>query len=270
MNIKLLLSQGNWVFVNKTLIQLCGLEASTVVGYFSSKEIDEDGWFVCTFEEIEMEIGIKPTSSRTGIANLKNQGVLESKREGLPCKTWYRLNEEKLMEIFGMKSISSPPEKCMTSNTESKGTSNTENCGTFLIIKKNKNNILKNITKRTKFSPTKKESNPSPKSNNIIFDFYSDYSFFKKEFSKIWFDEFLPLKLKKKASISERALKSQLSRINEYSGGDYEKAKQILEKSVNSGWADIYPLKQTIPRTGTRSMSGKSIQYNDGIKINRK
>lgn len=73
---------------------------------------------------------------------------------------------------------------------------------------------------------------------------YNSFSFFNDEFGIIWFDEYLPVKVKKKAAITERAIKSQLNKINELSGGNYTLAKKILEKTVNSGWTDFYPLKE--------------------------
>jgi hypothetical protein len=78
---------------------------------------------------------------------------------------------------------------------------------------------------------------------DIIPAFYSNYPFFKDEFKDLWFNEFFPLKKRKKASLSERALTSQLNKINKYSLGIYEIAFEILEKSVNSGWTDFYELK---------------------------
>lgn len=68
------------------------------------------------------------------------------------------------------------------------------------------------------------------------------FPFYRGAFKNIWELEFLPLKIKKKASISERAIISQLNKINNWTGGDYDTALTILEKSVNSGWCDVYPL----------------------------
>ncbi len=78
---------------------------------------------------------------------------------------------------------------------------------------------------------------------------YYGIDFFKEEFKKIWFEEFLPLKKKKKASVTDRALKSQLKKINKFSAGNYKIALEILEKSVNSGWADFYELNSTKKET---------------------
>lgn len=76
--------------------------------------------------------------------------------------------------------------------------------------------------------------------------FYSEFLFFKDEFKEIWFDEFIPIKKKKKAATTERALISQLKRIGKLSGNNYNTALTILEKTVNSGWTDFYPIKNDL------------------------
>jgi len=72
---------------------------------------------------------------------------------------------------------------------------------------------------------------------------YNSYNFFDSEFSEIW-KEFLQVKKKKKASLTIRAQKTQLEKLLKYSDGKKEIAREILEKSVNAGWLDIYPLKE--------------------------
>lgn len=119
------------------------------------------------------------------------------------------------------------------------------------------NKKIKNSLKRTK--------KPVPK-------FYSNYSFFKDSFQSIWFDEFLPLKVRKKASLTERALTDQLNKIQKFSKGDFEIALEILKKSVNSGWSDFYELKdnkQPTNKLGSRHYQNKpdTGKYPKGIEV---
>ena len=81
--------------------------------------------------------------------------------------------------------------------------------------------------------------------------FYLDFDFFKDEFKNIWINEFINLKKKKKASVTVRALTSQLNKIKEISKNDYETALKILENSVNAGWSDFYELKTDNSKTHT-------------------
>jgi hypothetical protein len=64
-----------------------------------------------------------------------------------------------------------------------------------------------------------------------------------QELESMW-GEFVAVKKKKKASTSEDALKRQLKKLHSYSGGNVQKMKLILDRSINGGWSDIYELKQ--------------------------
>lgn len=102
-----------------------------------------------------------------------------------------------------------------------------------------------------------------------IDSFYFEYSFFTSEFSLIWFNEFLPLKKAKKASITERALKAQLKKIDAYSNSNNDIALQILERSVNGGWSDFYPLGKETPikkKFGSGLSKGNSYDTYQEIK----
>lgn len=70
-----------------------------------------------------------------------------------------------------------------------------------------------------------------------IFSFFSN-----SKFSELW-EEFLKLKRRKKASTADVQLSSQLNKLVEISENKIEIALKIIEKSVNSGWPDFYPLK---------------------------
>jgi len=96
---------------------------------------------------------------------------------------------------------------------------------------------------------TNRETNKQVSEISLPKYIYSDFDFFKDDFAEIWKNEFIPLKKKKKASVTDRALKSQLNKIKKLSGNNYDIALQILEKTVNSGWTDFYQLKENEIKT---------------------
>ena len=96
-----------------------------------------------------------------------------------------------------------------------------------------------------------KQVNNKQYSENIVFLF----DFFKDDFKEIWEKEFIPLKKKKKGSITERALISQLNKIKKLSNNSYLIALQILENSVNGGWTDFYELKE-----GSKKVTQKKVK----------
>lgn len=91
-------------------------------------------------------------------------------------------------------------------------------------------------------------------------DFYKEFIFFHSEFKELWFDEFLPLKKRKKASVSDKQLTKQLCKIRDFSNSNYKTALEILEKSVNSGWPDFYPPNNNGSKTADKYKINKDIQ----------
>ncbi len=67
--------------------------------------------------------------------------------------------------------------------------------------------------------------------------------FFDEDFQESWKD-WVKVKKDKKASNSDRAIKRALRKIMKYSDGDKNKAIEIVSKSADSGWTDIYEPKQ--------------------------
>jgi hypothetical protein len=256
MNISTILSSGNWVFAHKTLIKKYDAVTAILVGYLcSQQEQFQNDWFYCTYEKIEDELGIKKTSAQRVLHQLVDDGILSVKREGLPCRTYYMINEKELQQCFeNEQNPTKPPlerrqktDDFMTSesvdSTNHKGAGATptgvvENDPHYIFNKNiNNKNIGANAPKTLK------------RSKKVLPKFYKDYSFFNKEFQEIWFDEFLPLKKRKKASLKETALIRQLNKIQTFSKGNDKIALQILTRSVDSGWSDFFELKTANNKT---------------------
>ena len=90
-----------------------------------------------------------------------------------------------------------------------------------------------------KWIDQEKGSTPTANKNNPEgFEFF----FENQEFSE-WWSEFLKVKKKKKASVNDRALTSQLKKIEKWSQGKISVAIEILENSIHGGWSDIYEPK---------------------------
>lgn len=99
-----------------------------------------------------------------------------------------------------------------------------------------------------------KERKRKEKKENI----YEYFDFFRDNFKQIWFEEFIPIKKRRKAALTERALLSQLNKIKTMSGGDYEQALLILSTTCEKGWTDFYPVKtepKLTPTTQTKYLN---------------
>ena len=111
-------------------------------------------------------------------------------------------------------------------------------------LDKNENN-LNNLNKpkkpRTTLSDTDTDTDTVKKE---IKELYKKHLFFNdKEFCD-WWDEFLKVKKRKKASLSEKALSDQIVKVDKWSSGNVGIALQIVKKSVNGGWSDLYEPKE--------------------------
>lgn len=56
--------------------------------------------------------------------------------------------------------------------------------------------------------------------------------------------EYLEIRIKNKYILSETVVKRLVNKLNEYGKTDEEKI-EILEKAINGGWKDFYPLKKS-------------------------
>lgn len=60
--------------------------------YWSNRTSEGDGWFYKTQIEWEEETGLTRYEQEGARKKLKNMGIIEEIKKGVPCKTWYRVN----------------------------------------------------------------------------------------------------------------------------------------------------------------------------------
>ena len=68
--------------------------------YWSNRTSNKEKWFYKTIEEWTEETGLSRYEQDGARKKLKAKGVLEIVKKGIPCKTYYRVNFEKLAEIL--------------------------------------------------------------------------------------------------------------------------------------------------------------------------
>jgi len=59
---------------------------------------DRDGWFYAPQEQIEEEAGLSRCEQETARKHLRNAGILEESREGLPSRLYYRIDKGRAVE----------------------------------------------------------------------------------------------------------------------------------------------------------------------------
>lgn len=102
-----LLSNTGYIIVNKEIIKKIGLHEAILLGelcseyiYWKKKDETVNEFFYSTRENIEENTGLSAYQQRTAISNLVKKDIIVMKSEGMPLKTWYFINENKLQELL--------------------------------------------------------------------------------------------------------------------------------------------------------------------------
>ena len=142
MNIIHLLTSNGFITVNKHLTRTLGLDEAVIFGELCSKydyreargELDEDGYFYCTVEDLEDTTTLGERRQRNAINNLVEIGLIEQVTKGLPRKRFFKINENAVLAIFSVQSLQNAgqssckmqdtvPAKCrINKNTHNKNT----------------------------------------------------------------------------------------------------------------------------------------------------
>lgn len=68
--------------------------------YWSRRTRDADGWFYKTQEEWEEETGLTRCEQETARRKLIKAGVMEELKKGVPCRLFYRVDTDTILEIL--------------------------------------------------------------------------------------------------------------------------------------------------------------------------
>ena len=103
-----LLASSKYIIVNKDLIKVLGLHESIILGELCSEytywervnQLEQKEYFYSTRNNIEKNTGINAHYQRIAMKNLEEKGIVISKRMGIPCKKYYKIDEEKVIEYL--------------------------------------------------------------------------------------------------------------------------------------------------------------------------
>lgn len=107
MSIFRMLAIGNYIMVNREIAVKLGLNAAVMLAelaneeqYYQARGELENGWFYSSRDNVEEKIGLKRRKQESGIKDLKDAGLIETKVCGMPAKRFFRLNEDALIELL--------------------------------------------------------------------------------------------------------------------------------------------------------------------------
>ena len=112
MTILNLISNNNFITLNKDLIKAIGLEEAILLGELASEydywnrkgELDE-GFFYSTIENIEKNTTLSVHKQRKALNNLKEKGLIEIKVKGIPAKRYIKILEKQVYEILSIQFV---------------------------------------------------------------------------------------------------------------------------------------------------------------------
>ena len=101
-----LLKKQGYIMTYKCLIKELGTVEAVFLSellskhkYFESRNmLDADGYFFCTFENINDSTCIKRRQLESLRSKLRELEFIDFKRKGIPAKIWYKINYEKVLE----------------------------------------------------------------------------------------------------------------------------------------------------------------------------
>ena len=108
MNILQLIASNSFITTNKAIIKLFGLIEANIIGLFASManfNNKDDGWFYITYERIEEELNISKHISSKAIEKLIKNGVLIDKKQGVPCRRFFKFQEDRLFNSLKLNNL---------------------------------------------------------------------------------------------------------------------------------------------------------------------
>ena len=107
MSIISLIASNNYIVVNKEVLQKLGVYPAIMLGelaseynYYSKTGELVDDMFYSTIENIQSNTTLSRHQQNEAISKLKELGILEVVVKGIPAKRYFKLNENKLIEMF--------------------------------------------------------------------------------------------------------------------------------------------------------------------------
>ena len=103
---KHLLSSSAFFVLNKQLAKQIGLKPSILLADLISKEEYfiangmTDGWFFNTESNIQDDTTLTPFQQRNSLKVLKEKGLIETQRRGIPAKQYFKINEQQVINFL--------------------------------------------------------------------------------------------------------------------------------------------------------------------------
>lgn len=232
MSVLALLSADNFITVNRTVMEIVGLEAAVIFGelaseslYWSNRDPDYDGFFYSTVENVESRTTLSAYNQRVALQKLQEAGWVEViSKKGIPPKRYIRINEDAVIEAVNIQKS-----KNLTFVGKNSQLSKVENF-----------NTNKNITKKNK-----------EKEKDYIQEILSGRLFSEQLTTAL--RDFIDMRKKVKKPVTDRAMQMLVKKAYELANNNEQDVIEIFNQSTQHSWIGIYPIPIKNSTGGTNS-----------------
>lgn len=254
-----LLSCDGYIICNKTLIKKFNADCAILIGelcaeynyYKNLGQLDSDGSFYSTQDNIESNTGLNAYAQRKAVKMLSEAKILSVTKKGLPAKNYYKLNDSQLLSLFTTGDTASEAldvEPLHINNNKQK-------------IINNNTVISKDITEQSFSEIDLRFGEPKPAKLNlyqqclaIINDYTEDTNI-----QKLLID-YLDLLLEKMRNehkvLYANQFKGMLKHLNDLVASKEGKLEDIISQSISKGYIGFFPANHNNNYSG-----GKNVTY---------
>ena len=255
-----LLSCDGYIICNKTLIKKFNADCAILVGelcaeynyYKNLGQLDSDGSFYSTRDNIEQNTGLNDYAQRKAIKMLSEAKILTVTKKGLPAKNYYKLNASQLLSLFttGDTELEAPEIKPLDINNNKQ-----------IIITKNNTDISSDISETDSSEVNLEFGKSKPKKLNLYQQCLAIINDYTEEKSTIkLLTEYLDFVLEKMKSehkvLYANQFKGMINQLGDLVAANKGKTNDIIMQSISKGYIGFFPAIQ-----GTSYSGGKKVTY---------
>lgn len=229
-----ILSNGNYIVVNKKIASELGLFEAILLGelasehkYWESRGELIDNFFYSTIENIKENTTLSERQQRTALNALKSKGIVTVEIRGIPAKRFMRINEDKVLPYL----LNNVLQNAETSYCKTQELDTAKRQGNNNNLNNNKNN---NKTNKER----KKEESPDATYDDVI------NSATDNEELRDLYKEYIRMRKLNKSPMTNRALQLLINKNVKLSDGNEEMQKSMLETAIMNNWKSVYPPKE--------------------------
>ena len=242
-----ILSNGNYIVVNKKIASDLGLYEAILLGelasehkYWANIEKLEDGFFYSTVENIKENTTLSRKQQTRAMNTLEDKGIVTAVLKGIPAKRYVRINEDAILPYLLDKFV--PNGITSSSQTD-------ELVSAKRTINNNNNNNNKQESKKESIKERKHSGY-----DEILATIADDNL-------REAYLEYIKMRKMIKAPMTDRALQMLINKVEQLEPGNTERQKLLLDTEILNNWKSVYPLKDNQTRSYGRTAEEKNAGY---------